>query len=165
MDNVRISRLRNDLGRGERSHGRRRRSGMQVLEMALALPVLLFLSMGMVEYGQFFYIKHCFEAAARDGSRYAILSTATQSQMVTTLRASLLQANVTYNASWLSMSDLTAGSTVTDISQVPAGDQMQITLSATYSTIPNVVRPLFSMTGEGIGSSKILYTTSVVVKE
>ena len=48
------------------------------MEASLALPVLLYFSMGMVEFGQFFYAKHTVQSAARDGCRQAILGTATQ---------------------------------------------------------------------------------------
>src|SRR5208282_2208782 len=100
-------------------------------EMAVAFQVLLFLSMGMIEFGQYFYIKHCFESAVRDGARYAILASATQSQTVSTISTTLAQANVTYNSSWLTITDLTAGTTVSDVSTVPQGDQMQFVLSTT----------------------------------
>lgn len=142
-----------------------RRRGLEVLEMAVAFQVLLFLSMGMIEFGQYFYIKHCFESAVRDGARYAILASATQSQTVSTISTTLAQANVTYNSSWLTITDLTAGTTVSDVSTVPQGDQMQFVLSTTYGNIPNAVRPLNSMTGKGIGSSKVISVTCIMVKE
>jgi len=133
--------------------------------MAISFSVLLFLTFGLVEFGQYFYIKHCFEAAVRDGARYAILATATQAQTGATMTLTLKEANVTYNASWLTITDLTAGTSVTDVSQVPAGDQIQLTLSTTYGNIPNAVRPLYSMTGEGIGPNKVISSTCVMVKE
>jgi Flp pilus assembly protein TadG len=133
--------------------------------MALAFNVLIFMAMGMVEFGQYFYIKHCFESAVRDAGRYGILASATQAQVVTTLTTTLAEANVTYNSSWLTMTDLTANSTVTDVSTVPAGDQIQFTLSANYANISNAVRPLSAMTGHGIGSGKMLTVTCIMVKE
>jgi Flp pilus assembly protein TadG len=153
------------LRRGSNFHTRRARRGSQLLEMAIGFNVLLFLSFGMVEFGQYFYIKHCFESAVRDGARYGILSTATQAQVVSTITTTLAQANVTYNASWLTMKDLSTGSTVTDVSTIPAGDQLQLTLSTTYGNIPNAVRPLYSITGQGIGSNKVMSATCIMVKE
>ncbi len=144
---------------------RPRRRGAQIVEMIIAFPVLLYLSFGLVEFGQYFYIRHCFESATRDAARYAILGTATQAQTVSTITAALQQANVTFNSSWLTITDLTAGTTVTDVSQVPAGDQIQLTLSTTYGNLPNAVRPLYAMTGQGIGPNKILAATCIMVKE
>ncbi len=133
--------------------------------MTVTFSVLLFVTFGMVEFGQFFYIKHCFEAAVRDGGRVAILPSASQSQMVSTITATLAQANVTYNASWLTVTDVTTGTTVTDVSQVTIGDQMQLTLSTTYGNIANAQRPLYSLTGKGITNGKVLTATSLMVKE
>ena len=143
----------------------KRRRGLEVIEMAVAFQVLLFLSMGMIEFGQYFYIKHCFESAVRDGARYAILASATQTQTVSTITTTLAQANVTYNSSWLTITDLTAGTTVADVSTVPQGDQLEFVLSTTYGNIPNAVRPLNSMTGKGIGNGKVVSAACIMVKE
>jgi Flp pilus assembly protein TadG len=142
-----------------------RRAGTELIEMTFGFIVLLGLSMGMVEFGQYFYIKHCVESAVRDGGRYAMLSTATQGQLVTTLTTTLAEANVTYNASWLTMKDLTTSAAVTDVATVTAGDQLQLTLSTTYGNIPNAVRPLYAMTGAGISGSKLVSATCIMVKE
>ena len=133
--------------------------------MAITFTVLLFLAFGMVEFGQYFYVKHCFEAAVRDGGRVAILPSASEAQMVSTVTTTLAQANVTFNASWLTVTDLTTGTTVTDVSQVAVGDQMQLTLSANYAGISNVMRPLNAMTGKGITSGKVLTATCLMIKE
>ncbi len=143
----------------------RGRRGVELLEMSIALSVLLFVTFGMVEFGQYYYVKHCFEAAVRDGSRVAILPSASQAQMLATMTTTLQQANVTFNASWLTVTDQTAGTTVTDVSQIPIGDQVQFTLSATYASIPNAMRPLYSLSGKGIGPGKVLTATCVTIKE
>ena len=76
----------------------RGRCGVDLLEMSNALSVLLFVTFGMVEFGQYYNVKHCFEAAVRDGSRVATLPSASQAQMVATITTTLQQANVTFNA-------------------------------------------------------------------
>jgi Flp pilus assembly protein TadG len=147
-----------------RSHKRR---GGALLELALAFPVVLYMGFGLVEFGQFMYIKHCFEAAARDATRLAILSTSTQAQVTTALTNTLAQANVTFNSAWLTITDLGPSITgaVNNVAVVPMGDEIQLTLSATYSTIPNAVRPLSNMTGYGIGSNKKVVGECTMVKE
>jgi Flp pilus assembly protein TadG len=143
------------------------RRGAALVELALSLPILLYIGFGMAEFGQFIYIKHAFEAAARDACRIAITPTATQSQVTTTLTNTLTQANVTYNSSWLTLTDLgpsTTG-TITNVANVPLGDEIQLTLSTTYSAIPNVVRPLYSLTGAGIGTNKTVVGECTMVKE
>ena len=53
---------------GRRPAARRRRGGNSTLEMCLVLPVLLSIAFGVVEFGQYLYVKHCFESAARDAA-------------------------------------------------------------------------------------------------
>jgi Flp pilus assembly protein TadG len=138
-----------------------------VLELAVAFPIVLYMSFGLVEFGQYMYIKNCFESAARDATRAAILPNATQAQVVSTLTSTLAQANVTYNASWLTITDLgpSATGSVSDVSTVPLGDQIQLTLSANYTSIPNAVTPLHALTGVGIGSGKTIAGICTMVKE
>ena len=146
---------------------KRRRSAAAVMEMVLVMPVLLGLCFGLVEFGQYMYIKHAFEAAARDATRIAILSTATQTQVTSALSSTLSQANVNFNSSWLTITDLgpSETGTITDVSTVPMGDELQLVLSANYASIPNAVRPLYSLTGVGIGNGKLVVGECTMVKE
>ena len=54
--------------------GWRGRSGAEVLELALVMPLLLVLAFGTVEFGYWFYLEHNFQSAAREGARAAIVS-------------------------------------------------------------------------------------------
>jgi Flp pilus assembly protein TadG len=143
----------------------RARGGNALIETALALVVLLAVAMGVVEFGQYLYIKHAFNSAARDGARAAIVSSATQTKVTTAITNTLAQANVTYNSSWLTITDTTTATTVTDVSTVPSGDTIQVSVSTTYDQIPNVVRPLYSMTGQGIKNGKKVTGTCAMLKE
>jgi Flp pilus assembly protein TadG len=138
-----------------------------MLELALAFPMVLYMGFGIVEFGQYMYIKHCFEAAARDAARVAIMANATQTQVTTTITNTLTQANVTYSSSWLTITDLgpSSSGTVTNVANVPLGDQIQLTLLANYSSIPNAVRPLYQLTGLGIGPNKTVSGMCTMVKE
>ena len=53
------------LARGER--------GAAIVEMALVLPLLLALLMGMLVYGQYFMLAHSVQQAANDGARASIV--------------------------------------------------------------------------------------------
>ena len=144
---------------------RRRYGGNSTIEMVFAFSLLMFIAMGMCEFGQYFYIKHAFEAAARDAARASILATATSSSPTTAATYTLSEANVTFNSSWLTITDTTAGTTVSDVSTVPAGDILQVQLLATYDQIPNVMRPLDSMTGQGIKNGKPMLGQCTMVRE
>jgi Flp pilus assembly protein TadG len=144
---------------------RKYRSGAAVIEMVFAFSLLMFIAMGMVEFGQYFYIKHAFEAAARDAARASILATATSSSPATAATYTLAEANVTFNSSWLTIYDTTTSSTVTDVTTVAAGDILQVQISTTYDQIPNVLRPLYSMTGQGIKNGKPMLGQCTMVRE
>ena len=53
----------------------RGRSAAETLELAFALPLLLVLAFGTIEFGYWFYLEHNFQAAAREGARAAIVKT------------------------------------------------------------------------------------------
>ena len=133
--------------------------------MAFALPVLLWLAMGMAEFGQYFYIKSTFQAAARDVARASILSTALTTDPATTATRTLGFANVTFNSSWMTIQDLTAGSAITDVTAVAPGHTLLVTLQVNYDQIPNVYRPLYQMTGQGIKNGKLMIGQCAMVRE
>jgi Flp pilus assembly protein TadG len=144
-----------------------RRHGGALVELVLTLPIVLSMSFGLVEFGQYIYIKQCFEAAARDAARVAIMASATQAQVTSTLTNTLAQANVTYNSAWLTITDLgpSGSGSVSNVATVPVGDQIQLTLSTNYGAIPNAVRPLYQTTGVGISANKTVTGVCTMVKE
>lgn len=72
----------------------RDRRGAAIVEMALVLPLLLALLMGMLVYGQYFMLAHSVQQAANDGARAAIvgLDAADRSAVATRAVARSLQA-------------------------------------------------------------------------
>jgi Flp pilus assembly protein TadG len=147
----------------------RRRRGSTVLQTAVVLPVLLSVSMGAVEFGQFLYIRHAFLAAARDAARAASLPSATSPTVLAVATSTRAQANVTLDSSWYTMNDVSSDGTVvtpvTDVTTIPSGDRVQIIISTTYGQIPNAFRPLYQIFGKGIGSNKPMLGECTVVKE
>jgi Flp pilus assembly protein TadG len=137
-----------------RGHSRRRASA--TIEMAVAIPLLLLLAFGMAEFGQYFYIRTTFSAAARDAARAAILSTATQAGPANAATRTLALSHVTFNSSWMTIVDYSNGNaTVTDVSTIPVGHVLVVTIQAYYYQIPNAYRPLYNMTGVGVDNTKI----------
>jgi Flp pilus assembly protein TadG len=143
-----------------------RRRGNSTLTTVLVLPVLLFVVLGVVEFGQFFYIRAAFAAAARDVARASCLQTAVQTDPVTRATATLAQANVTFNPSWMTIVDATnSNAVVTDVTAVPYGDQIVVTITTPYGSIPNAYRPLYAFTGHGIGSGKVCAGVCRMIRE
>jgi Flp pilus assembly protein TadG len=61
-------------GKCVRLRRRSARRGAEVLELALALPLLLVIAFGTIEFGFWFYLEHNFQSAAREGARAAVVS-------------------------------------------------------------------------------------------
>src|SRR3954451_10367602 len=100
---------------------RSRRRGNGVMEAALVLPVLLYLSMGMVEFGQYFYAKHTIQAAARDGARNAILPTATQTTATTAISNTMSSANFSSSTYSYTFTDALYGTAISNVALVSKG--------------------------------------------
>ena len=136
-----------------------------MLEVCIVLPVLLFLALGMVEFGQYFYIENIVESAARDACRATIPATAAAADPTTAVTRTLAQANITFTPSMMTITDDATGQTVSDVSTIFAGDAVSVNLQITYSQIPHVYRPFNDMTGHGISNNKTLHTVCTMIKE
>lgn len=151
----------------------RRHGGMAVLEMAVVLPVLLYLAMGMVEYGQFFYLKTAFQQAARDAARAALMPTARQADPAAAATRALAAAGVPFQSSWMTLTDTTpaswgggAGGTVADCSTVAAGHTILVTITTSYGGLPGAVRPLSDLSmPAGIPAGRAIAGSSTGLKE
>jgi Flp pilus assembly protein TadG len=134
--------------------------------MAIVLQLLLSLAMGMAEFGQYFYIKSTFQSAARDAARAAILASANTTDPATAATRTLGYANVTFNPSWMTMTNVTSTpSTITDVTQVAPGQAIQVTIQVTYDQIPSVYRPLYQLTGQGIRNGKLMIGQCTMIRE
>ena len=145
---------------------RRCRGGLAILEMALVLPLFLFLSFGMVEFGQYMYISHILDSACRDAARAAIPETAVAGDPAAAATRTLSLENIPYASVTLLIQDVSnSWVTVTDCSTVPAGHNLYVELLATYSQLPDVYRPFNDMTGHGISNTKVIQSTCTMTKE
>jgi Flp pilus assembly protein TadG len=128
-----------------------RRRGNAVLDMALVMPVLLSLTFGTVEFGHYFYVKHCLQGAAREGARVAITSTAVNSDVTTAVANSMAAAGLT-------ASGYTVTLTPTTISGLAEGTSITVSVQCTWGTVG--MRPLGL-----IGASKTVQGITVMRKE
>ncbi len=141
------------------------RKGNAIMEMAIVFPLLIFLVMGMAEFAEFFYVKNTFQEAAREVARMSIPASAVQSDPNTVAANVFNRINVQFNPSWMTIIDLSASCYVTDVSTIPAGDVFKVIITQNYDSIPGIYRPLYLMTGQGIGNGKPITGQSVAVKE
>jgi Flp pilus assembly protein TadG len=140
----------------------RRPKGAAVLEMALVLPVLIMLSLGVVSYGYLIYLKNTFQGVAQAGARAAIPSTATNSTVTGT--TGIITTMMT--ASGIPAANYTVTLNPTDVSaaggKCPAGTPITVTISATWGNVG--VQALPTCFG-GINSSQTITCFAVMYKE
>jgi Flp pilus assembly protein TadG len=137
-----------------------------MLETVVVLPMLLALALGMAEFGQYMYISHIIDAACRDTARAAIPETALAGDPAAAATRTLGQASIPYSSVTLLIQDVSNGwATVTDCSTIPAGHNLFVQITATYSQLPNTYRPLYNMFGVGISSSKTITSRCTMTKE
>src|SRR4051812_28703695 len=125
--------------RNPRQSGRRRR-GNAVVEAALVLPVLLALAFGTIEFGHFFYCKHTFQGAARDGARVAILSSSTNTSVTTAVGNTMTAAGFTSAQYSVAITNPTTSATISNVGTVSTGTPIKVTVTATWGTIG--IRPM-----------------------
>jgi Flp pilus assembly protein TadG len=134
---------------------RRRARGASVLEMALVLPVLLMLSLGVVDYGYYFFVKNTLQGAASAGVRAAIPPGATNAN-VTGVVSSMM------TAAGLQNSGYTVSLTPTDVSTATQGQTVTVTITCTWSNCGTHALPT---TMGGISNSKQVLGSAVMQKE
>jgi Flp pilus assembly protein TadG len=138
---------------------------MAIIEMAIVFPLLIALVMGMAEFAQFFYVKNTFEEAAREVARMSVPALAVKADPSNTAANAFGRINVAFNPAWMTIVDLSASTLVTDVSAIPRGDVFMVTIQQNYDAIPGTYRPLYLMTGQGIGNGKSITGKSTAVKE
>jgi Flp pilus assembly protein TadG len=123
------------------------RPGNTLVEAAFVLPGLIFVTMAMIECGQYFLAKNTLQAAARDGARTAIVSGATQTQV---------QQAVTNTVSAAGYASGTYTVTFADPGTVTRGNPIQVTVTAQFGTV--VGRPLlvFPAAKQIVGSTTMI---------
>ena len=120
---------------------RRRGRGNAILEVMLILPVLWALSMGLVEFGYFFYAKHVFQAAARDAARAAILGSATNASLDAAITNNMTAAGLQNCGYTKTVTNASSPyNAIADVATVTRGTGIKVTVSVNFGNLN--VRPL-----------------------
>ncbi len=131
------------------------RIGGAMVEFVLALPLLLMLTFGVVDYGYFFFAKNSLVSAAQIGVRAAVPESATNASVTSAISASL-------TASGFGNSGYIVTTNPTDVSTASQGAAVTVTVTATWSNVGVHTLPTFL---GGIDSSKQVIGTAVMIKE
>lgn len=122
-----------------RPRGSRRR-GAATVEFAVVLPLLLVMLLGIIEMGRAMMVGEVTAAAARLGARAAVISGATNSQVVSTV-STYLQAGGVKNATTVVSVNGASGA---DLSTASAGDAIQVLVQAPMNSNAWAVNSFFS---------------------
>lgn len=101
------------LARGER--------GAAIVEMALVLPLLLALLMGILVYGQYFLLAHSVQQAANDGARASIVGLDAADRSAVASRAVARSLRTVRGAHSVAVSETTEAITVAVTFTAPQG--------------------------------------------
>ncbi len=119
------------------------------MEMALVLPILLLLVMGIVEFGRIFMTQQTITNASREGARVGVLPTSATSDVQSTV------------SMYMASAGLTEGSSVTMANVGPTvqtGAPTSVTVQYTLPIITGTIIP-------GLGESISLSHTTVMRHE
>jgi Flp pilus assembly protein TadG len=135
-----------------------RRKGAALLEMLLVLPILLMLSLGVVDYGYYLYLKNTFQSAAEAGARAAVPYAASNSSVTGTngIVTQMMTAGGFPAASY------TVTLSPSNVSSLSAGTQITVTISALWG---NVGTHALGSSFGGMSNSKTVVGTAVMQKE
>ncbi|MFJ6279823.1 TadE/TadG family type IV pilus assembly protein [Arthrobacter subterraneus] len=129
--------------RGEQVEHKER--GAVAVEMALLLPVLILLLLGIMEFGRVYNAQVTLTNAAREGVRVmAITNVRADAQTAATNAASTLRITST-NPTFT----FTTSPTATSPAVCVSGRQVTMTISYTLDSLTGIAGP-FSMTGKGV---------------
>lgn len=103
--------------------GSRRRRGLELIEVALILPLPLILVFGTIEYGWIFFKMQELNNAARDGARVAVLPDSTAGDVTTRVDELMTAAQITGYTTTVDPADPAAADT---------GDIVTVTVTAPY---------------------------------
>lgn len=107
---------------------RLKRRGLAAVEMAIVLPLLLLLTFGILEYGWMFYKVGQVNDAARRGARVAVRSDAKSADVTNAVTTDLSNCG-------LAGSGYTLAINPGDVSAVPTGQLISVTITVPYSHI------------------------------
>jgi Flp pilus assembly protein TadG len=108
------------------------RKGLAVVELAIIVPVLVFLAIGMIEVARGLMVKETLSNAARKGCRTGILPTGTTSAITSDINQVLTDNNI--DSSYATVTVLVNGK-VADASTAKQHDQISVKVSIPVSRV------------------------------
>ncbi len=112
------------------------RKGAAVVEFAIVGPLMIMLTMGMMEVGRAVMVKQVMVNASREGARMAILPSASSQTVIAQVQSQLSAASIN-------------GTTVTlsppSLDNAPAGTPVTVAISVNASQVSWIPNPAFTL--------------------
>jgi len=129
----RASNSRSWLARSTRTINR---AGAAVVEFAIVGPLMIMLTMGMMEVGRAVMVKQVMVNASREGARMAILPSASSQTVIAQVQSQLAASSIN-------------GTTVTltppSLDNAPAGTPVTVAISVNASQVSWIPNPAFTL--------------------
>lgn len=111
-------------------------AGVALIESAFVLPLLLVLTMGMLDFGRAFHTKSVLDQAAREGARIAVVTSPDVDLVTDKVNAVLASSGVT----------------ATSVTVVGPGPDHMVTVTVT-TTFTFITPGVFALVGGGYGNT------------
>jgi Flp pilus assembly protein TadG len=129
------------------------RSGAAAVELALLMPLVAFLLLGVWEVGRMLNISQILSNAAREGARQASTGQNTASQVQTAVLNYLQDAGIPTANVNVTVSDLTSAGT--DPANAGQLDQLQVTVTIPFADVRWIALNFIAGSGSQISGSAI----------
>lgn len=164
MDGADVKRLR--AGRADfRFRGRHAAEdgGQALVELALALPLLLLILVGIFEFARAYSIKQSIVNAAREGARTAVVQTTANEAAITSVINTYLSSN-NIAADSVTIEVKAPDGTAKTLGTAASGDAVSVTVSDRYDFI--LLGPIVGLvTGGSSGSGVDMRSRATMRKE
>ena len=127
------------------------RFGIAVLEFAFIAPLLVFLSIGMLEVARGMQVKQVLTDAARKACRAGILSTGTNTAVTADINSVLSSNSISTSAATIT---ILVNGTSAEVSTAAANQPISVKVAIPYSSVATITG--FFLTGVSIESEKIV---------
>ena len=118
----------------------RSEKGVELVEFALILPLLLLLCLGVIEFGRAYYTYNILTKAVRDGARYLstgmVTSTGTVNSTTTTETKNVVVYGNIAGTGTKKIPDLLTTQVNVPAATVVSGSEQYVTVSVTYPYVP-----------------------------
>ena len=120
-----------------------------MVELAVLMPVVVLLALGMVEASRMCMVAQLLTNAARDGCRVAVSNGSTGQDVTACINSNLSAAGITPSLVTISLSPSSVESTVLN-------DPITVTLTVDFSKVNWLKNPFFFKTSNILGTSVML---------